>query len=216
MFLEDIEYEINKLYKYCLKLSGSPWTAEDLVQETLLKVYKIKQSEPSRVLTFSFLCTVAKNMYMDEKRKYRESIQFNEDLLGEEYDFIEYYGLIEILFTSLPLKQSMLIILKDVFGYTSKEIASMLRVSDESIKTALHRSRKKLKFTNTTNIETGILIPNHQIIMLLSKSIRNGNPLEIFYYYRLLETQNFQVKRSSLHSVFHVIDPDGNILEIVS
>ncbi len=35
MFLEDIEYEINKLYKYCLKLTGSPWTAEDLVQETL-------------------------------------------------------------------------------------------------------------------------------------------------------------------------------------
>ncbi|MGD6993569.1 RNA polymerase sigma factor [Sutcliffiella horikoshii] len=216
MFLEDIEYEINKLYKYCLKLSGSPWIAEDLVQETFLKVYKIKKTEPSREFTFSFLCTVAKNKFIDEKRKYRETIHFNEDLLGEAYDFIEYYGLIEVLFTSLPLKQSMLITLKDVFGYTSKEIASMLRVSDESIKTALHRSRKKLKLTNTTNMEKGTLIPNHQIIMALSKSIKESKPMEIFYYYRLLESQNFQVKRSSLHSVFHVIDPDGNILEIVS
>ena len=215
MFLEDLENEINKLYKYCLRLSGSPWTAEDLVQETLLKVYKIKKSEPNREFTFSFFCTVAKNMFIDEKRKCKESMPLNEDIFGEEYDFIEYYGLIEILFTSLPLRQSMLITLKDVFGYTSKEIASMLRVSDESIETTLHRSRKKLKVTNTTNIEKKILIPNHQIIMSLSKSIRDAKPLEIFYYYRLLESQNFKVKRSSLHSVFHVIDPDGNILEIV-
>ncbi|WP_226680903.1 RNA polymerase sigma factor [Sutcliffiella horikoshii] len=216
MFLEDIEYEINKLYKYCLKLSGSPWTAEDLVQETFLKVYKIKKTEPSREFTFSFMCTVAKNMFIDEKRKYRENIHLNEDLLGKEYDFIEFYGLIEFLLTSLPLKQSMLITLKDVYGYSSKEIASMLRVSDESIKTALHRSRKKLKLIHTTTMEKRIQIPNHQIIMALSKSIRESKPKEIFYYYRLLESQNFQVKRSSHHSVFHVIDPDGNILEIVS
>ncbi|KPB04168.1 RNA polymerase sigma factor [Bacillus sp. CHD6a] len=216
MFLEDLEYVIKKLYNYCLKLSGSPWTAEDLVQETLLKVYKIKKSEPNRTFNFSFLCTVAKNLFIDEKRKYKESMQFNENILGEEYDFLEYYGLIEVLFTSLPLKQSILITLKDVFEYTSKEIATMLRVSDESIKTALHRSRKKLTLTNTSSVEKEVIMPNHQIIMALSKSIRESKPMEIFYYYRLLESRNFQVKRSSLHSVFHVIDPDGNILEVVS
>ncbi len=215
MVFEDLECVITKLYKYCLKLSGSPWTAEDLVQETMLKVYKIKKSEPKKEFTFSYLCTVAKNHFIDEKRKYKESIQFNEDLFGKEYDFIDYYGLIEILLTTLPLKQSMLITLKDVFGYTSKEIASMLRVSNESIKIALHRSRKKLKFKNS-NIDRDILTPNHEIIRALSKAIRESQPMQIFYFYRLLESQSFQVKRSSVHSVFHVIDPDGNILEIIS
>ncbi|WP_412899433.1 sigma factor-like helix-turn-helix DNA-binding protein [Bacillus sp. 1P02SD] len=57
---------------------------------------------------------------------------------------MEYFSLIEIFLASLPLKQAMLITLKDVFGYTTKEKASMLRVSNESIKTALHLSRKKL------------------------------------------------------------------------
>ncbi|MCH1626030.1 RNA polymerase sigma factor [Ferdinandcohnia quinoae] len=214
MVFEDLEIEIKKLCTYCLKLSGSPWTAEDLVQETLLKVYKIKHSEPNREFTFSFLCTVAKNHFIDEKRKHKEVIQFNEELNGKEYDSIEYYSLIEILLASLPLKQSMLITLKDVFGYTTKEIASMLRVSNESIKTALHRSRKKLKSISDTDRE--ILTPNHEIMIELSRAIRELKPMRIFYYYRLLESHNFQVRRSSKQSVFHVIDPDGNILELVS
>lgn len=168
MVFDDLEFEINKLYKYCLKLSGSPWTAEDLVQQTMLKVYIIKNSEPEREFTFSYLCTVAKNQFIDEKRKYKESIHFNDDLFGKEYDSIEYYGLIEILLTTLPLKQSMLVTLKDVFGYSSKEIASMLRVSNESVKTALHRSRKKLKLNNNI-IDKEIQTPNHEIIIALSK-----------------------------------------------
>ena len=211
MIFQDLESHINKLYKYCLKLSGSPWSAEDLVQETMLKVYKIKQTEPNKEFTFSYLCTVAKNHFIDEKRKYKESNYFNDDLFGEEYDFIEYQSLIEILLMTLPLKQAMLVTLKDVFGYTSKEISSMLRVSNESIKTALHRSRKKLK---NINIGRKVETPNHEMIIALSKAMRESKPLQIFYYYRLLETRNFQVRRSTVHSVFHVIDPDGNILEI--
>lgn len=213
MVFEDIEVVIKKLYKYCLRLSGSPWTAEDLVQETILKVYKIKKAEPKREFTFFYLCTVAKNQFIDENRKYKESILFNEDIFGEAYDFIDYDGLIEILLTTLPLKQAMLVTLKDVFGYTSKEMASMLRISNEAIKTALHRSRKKLKLQNNN-----IKIPssNQEIIIALTKAIREAKPMQIFYLYRLLESQNFKVRRGSIHSRFYVIDPDGNILEITS
>ncbi|KLV27676.1 RNA polymerase subunit sigma-24 [Niallia circulans] len=215
MVFEDIEVVIKKLYKYCLRLSGSPWTAEDLVQETILKVYKIKKTEPKREFTFSYLCTVAKNQFIDETRKYKESILFNEDLFGEACDFIDYDSLIEILLTTLPLKQAMLVTLKDVFGYTSKEMASMLRISNEAIKTALHRSRKKLKLQNN-NKDMEIPFSNQEMIIALTKAIREVKPMQIFYLYRLLESQNFKVRRSSIHSLFYVIDPDGNILEITS
>ncbi|WP_042148047.1 RNA polymerase sigma factor [Paucisalibacillus sp. EB02] len=214
MVFENLDYEINKLYKYCLKLSRSPWLAEDLVQETMLKVYNLKHAEPNREFTFSFLCTVAKNLFIDEKRKNKESIHFNEDLYRVDGDSIEYYSLIEILLTTLPLKQSMLITLKDVFGYSSKEIAAMLRVSNESIKTALHRSRKKLKSIN--DMDRKVLIPNQEIILALTRAIQESNPMKIFFYYRLLESQNFKIRRSFEQSVFHIIDPDGNILEVTS
>ncbi|MBA2174808.1 RNA polymerase sigma factor [Halobacillus locisalis] len=215
MVFEDLEIEIKKLYKYCLKLSGSTWVAEDLVQETMLKVYRLKKTEPNREFNFSFLCTVAKNLFLDEKRKSKEVIHFKEDSIGGVSDSSEYYSLVELLLTTLPLKQSMLITLKDVFGYTSKEIASMLRVSNESIKTALHRSRKKLKSRNG-RMDMEVIPSDHEMIIALSKAVRESEPLQIFYFYRLLESKNFQLRRSAVHSVFHVVDPDGNIIEITS
>ncbi|GGP15573.1 RNA polymerase sigma factor [Oceanobacillus neutriphilus] len=216
MIFKDLKHEINKLYKYCLKLSASPWQAEDLVQETMLKTFQLKKLEPERAFTFSFLCTVAKNLYIDEKRKNRRESYLNEDFHGIEYDFIEYGSLIEVLLTALPLKQAMLITLKDVFGYTSKEIAAMLRISDESVKTALHRSRKKLKLNADTAMDQNVSLTDDEIIPALSKAIAESRPMQIFFYYRLLEAQNFQVKRTGEQAVIHVVDPDGNILELLS
>lgn len=217
MIFENLAMEINKLYKYCLKLSGSPWQAEDLVQDTMLKTFYLKKSEPEREFTFSFLCTVAKNLYIDEKRKNRGDIYFNEDFYGVESDFIEYSSLIEALLTALPLKQAMLITLKDVFGYTSKEIAAMLRVRDESVKTALHRSRRKLRLHAEAEKNQRVFPSHEEIIPALSKAIAESRPMQIFFYYRLLEAQNFQVRRTGAErAVFHVVDPDGNILELLS
>ena len=206
------ESEITRLYQYCVKLSQSPWTAEDLVQETLARVIKVKMAQPDRSLSFSFLCTIAKNLFIDEKRKHRDILSFEEDLHGETDGLFNYDSLIEILLSALPLKQAMLLTLKDVFQYTTKEIASMLRVSDESIKTALHRSRNKLKTLQPEEIH--INIPNHQLIYSLSNAMKEANPQQIFLLYRQLETRHFQVRRVAGESVFHVIDPDGNILEL--
>lgn len=155
--------------------------AKYIVQNTMLKIYIIKKSEPSRDLSFSFLCTVAKNLYIDEKRKQRESIHFNEELYGKISGSLEYDSLIEILLTTLPLQQAMLITLKEVFGYTTKEMASMLRIKNESIKTALHRSRKKLKKAQEIYIQNET--PDHQITQGLSRAIKESNPMQIFYYY---------------------------------
>ncbi|MGM7684201.1 RNA polymerase sigma factor [Cytobacillus sp. Hm23] len=69
MVFDNLALTITKLYKYCLKLTGSTWMAEDLVQETLLKVYRLRDSEPNREITYAFLYTVAKNLFIDEKRK---------------------------------------------------------------------------------------------------------------------------------------------------
>lgn len=216
MVFDDLELTTMKLYKYCLKLSGSTWIAEDLVQDTLLKIYRLKNTEPYRDLTYSFLYTVAKNLFIDEKRRNRGLFYFNEEIHNRTDDILEleYDDLIKTLLTTLPLKQAMLLTLKDVFCYTTKEISLMLRISNGSVKTALHRSRKKLK-TNPDPI-TDIEISNQRIILGLTRAIKDANPKQLFIYYRLLEARNYQVRRSFSQSVCHVIDPDGNILEILS
>lgn len=213
MIFDELEQTVNKLYRYCLKISGSPWQAEDLVQETLLKIYQLKKQDPVREFTFSFLYIAAKNLFIDEKRKRKEFLSHHEDI-REVSDPTDFDALIEILLAALPLQQAMLITLKDVFQYKTKEIAGMLRVSDESIKIALHRSRKKLNA-----VPEDLPVPafsNPQLIQGLSTAIKQADPARIFLYYRLLETRHFQTRRSQGGSIFHIIDPEGNILEIAS
>ncbi|CAN7513351.1 RNA polymerase sigma factor [Rossellomorea sp. LjRoot5] len=213
MIFDDLEQTVSKLYRYCLKLSGSSWQAEDLIQETMLKIYQLKKQDPGREFTFSFLYKVAKNLFIDEKRKKKEFLSHHEDI-RKVSDPTEFDALIEILLAALPLQQAMLITLKDVFNYKTKEIAAMLKVSDESIKTALHRSRKKLN-----DAPEDLPVPafsNPQLIQGLSIAIKQSDPSRIFQYYRLLETHHFKAKRSQGGSVFHIIDPEGNILEVAS
>ncbi|WP_308807559.1 RNA polymerase sigma factor [Bacillus sp. MCCB 382] len=213
IIFEELEQTVNKLYRYCLKLSGSHWQAEDLLQETLLKIYHLKKADPDREFTFSFLYKVAKNLFIDEKRKKKEFLSHHEDI-REVSDPTEFDALIEILLSALPLQQAMLITLKDVFQYKTKEIAAMLRVSDESIKTALHRSRKKL--TSVTEDTPVPAFSNREIVQKLSAAIKQGDASRIFLYYRMLEVRQFHVKRDISRSVFHVIDLDGNALEFAS
>ncbi|MEC1374405.1 RNA polymerase sigma factor [Heyndrickxia oleronia] len=205
-----------KLYKYCLSLTTSKWLAEDLVQETLIRYIKIKQREPNREINITFLYTIARNIFIDEKRKKIDIPTSPDELYKSSWDSTEWDSLLEILYGTLPLRQAMLITLKDVFQYTSEEIAEMLRVSNESIKTALHRARMSLRENAIT--DTIKQKNNFNVIKEFSLAVKNQQPLKIFYYYRLLQTDNFKVfinREKEFHTIF-VSDPDGNILQVYS
>ncbi|MBO0994846.1 RNA polymerase sigma factor [Bacillus sp. SD088] len=206
-----------KLYHYCQSLTSSKWIAEDLTQETLMKYIIILKNEPHRHINMTFLYTVARNLFIDQKRKNKEiSIELY-DYYNSSKDFIEWDSLLEVLYSTLPFRQAMLITLKDVFLYTSKEIAEMLRVRDQTVKTALHRARLRLKENDRSNEETIINEFNDsRLIKELLYSIKNAQPYNIFYYYRLLETENYKVycNKTITNHVIFLSDPDGNIIQI--
>ncbi|MDM5227372.1 RNA polymerase sigma factor [Cytobacillus sp. NJ13] len=205
-----------RLYKYCLSLTSSEWLAEDLTQETMIRLIKIREKEPDRVMNITFLYTIARNIFIDEKRKRTEILTDPHELFAKSWDFTEWDSLLEILYSTLPLRQAMLITLKDVFQYTSEEIAAMLRVSNESIKIALHRARTSLKKNNSPGINKQPY--NDNMINEFSLAVKNQQPLKIFYYFRLLQTEHFKVianREKGFHAIF-ISDPDGNILQIFS
>lgn len=204
-----------KLYHYCQSSTSSKWIAEDLVQETLMKYIIILKYEPYRHINMTFLYTVARNLFIDQKRKNKEVPIEHYDYYNSSRDFIEWESLLEVLYSALPLRQAMLITLKDVFLYTSKEIAEMLRVSDQTVKTALHRARLRLK--ERSNGETTINKFNDSWLKKdLVYSIKNAQPYNIFHFYRLLETENYKIfcKKTITNHVIFLSDPDGNIIQI--
>jgi len=210
-----LEDYTEKLYAYCLTLTHNKWDAEDLVQETFIKCYKA-QMENKREINLTYLYTTARNHFIDQKRKKSEVLIEEAEAFAGSTQIPEWDSLIEILLCKLPLRQAMLLTLKDVFQFSSQEIAQMLRVSNESVKTALHRIRLNVKENKTTSINRS---ENHVIpIEALSLAIKSEDSYRIFYYYRLLESANFKVlcNRKNEMTVFFISDPDGNLLQIGS
>ncbi|RPF54308.1 RNA polymerase sigma factor [Aquisalibacillus elongatus] len=210
---ENLETVTHKLYNYCLQLTNSKWHAEDLVQDTLYKYIKLKKEEPHREFNLTYLYTMARNLMIDEKRKTKEVFIDYDEWIISDHGFSEWESLLELLYTTLPLRQAMIVTLKDVFKYKSEEIAEMLRVSNESIKTALHRARIKLKLNHNEQSA----VPNESmLIKKFSDAVKHEQPHKLFYYYRLLETQNYEVKSKRNQGVqtFFISDPDGNVLQI--
>ncbi|MFB5089350.1 sigma-70 family RNA polymerase sigma factor [Psychrobacillus sp. PGGUH221] len=204
----------DKLYRYCLTLTNNKWEAEDLVQETFIKCYKVSQRDSERDLNLSFLYKTARNHFIDSKRKKSAFLIDETEIFAGSYHIPEWDSLLEILFCKLPLRQAMLLTLKDVFQFSSKEIAQILRVSNESIKTSLHRIRLNLRETDNSSFINNS--DSFVSIKKLSLAIKEEDPYRIFYYYRLLEAENFKVlsRRENNIRAFFLSDPDGNILQI--
>ena len=57
------------VYRYALSLSGSPQTAEEITQETFFKAMRSLDRFQGRSSLKSWLCAIAKNLWLSERRK---------------------------------------------------------------------------------------------------------------------------------------------------
>lgn len=150
-FLEFIEPYRTDLWRYCRSLTGCPWDAEDLVQETLLKALSSLGQIWQPLFPKSYLFRIATNTWINQCRR-NQRIQFTvfEEELGhadqaEEQNRFAVYESIEWLVRKLPPKQACTVLLIEVFRFTSKETAEMLGSTEGAVKALLHRARKNLE-----------------------------------------------------------------------
>jgi RNA polymerase sigma-70 factor (ECF subfamily) len=132
---------------HCYRMLGSPHDAEDVVQETLLRAWRgLERFEP-RAAVQTWLYRIATNACLDElERRPRrpEPVQPFPDSPLEEaaspaYDPAARYALREGMelallaaIQQLPGRQRAVLILRDVLGWTSPEVAELLESSRPS------------------------------------------------------------------------------------
>src|SRR3954468_19675802 len=68
-FEEEALTHADQLYRIALRLSGSPQTAEELVQETYLRARRGWESYRPGTNLAAWLATILRNVYLDEARK---------------------------------------------------------------------------------------------------------------------------------------------------
>lgn len=137
------------LWNYCLKLSGSPWDAEDLVQETMLKAFSRMALLGQALNIKAYLFRIASNAWIDRVRREKptEEIDSSAEQTATEQasDSAETREALEILITTLPPRQRIIVLLTDVFDFTASEVATMVDTTEGAVKAALHRARTTLR-----------------------------------------------------------------------
>ncbi|MEK3981626.1 RNA polymerase sigma factor [Psychrobacillus sp. FSL K6-2836] len=183
-FKEKVEPFRSDLWRYCYRLTGSPWDAEDLVQDTMLKSLSILAKLYQPVKTKSYLFRIATNLWIDQLRKGNGRFTLsNYELLIEDKttqnDFLVMENL-ELLIQQLTPIQYVSLLLADVFLFKGKEIAEILNSSESAVHTNLSRARSTLKQKEKGTIKERSsyireLKPSETFKVML-KGLRNKDP----------------------------------------
>lgn len=154
-FVEQTEPHRPALWDYCLRLTGSPWDAEDLVQETMLRAFARLGNfwQPIRDGR-AYLFRTATNTWIDGLRRAR-SEAVRRDVALDDLDAIPGAEAADAavharealahLVAALPPRQRVVLLLADVFEFRNREIGAMIGVTEGAVKALLHRARTTLR-----------------------------------------------------------------------
>jgi RNA polymerase sigma-70 factor, ECF subfamily len=148
------------LQAHCYRMLGSPHDAEDIVQETLLRAWRALDRFEPRAAFQTWLYRIATNACLDElERRPRrpEPVQPFPDFSPDEaasptYDPAARYAIREGMelallraIQKLPGRQRAVLILRDVLGWTSPEVAELLESTVAATNSALQRARATIE-----------------------------------------------------------------------
>lgn len=143
-----VKEQANNLYGYALRFLRSQEDAQDVVQDVFEKLWIHRRKvevEKARAWMFTtahnsmvnFTNRKGRVIFTDEVRKYEKQ--------GVVPNSFESNQVVERAVSILPPLQKSIILLRDLEGYSYKEIAEMLDLTDSQVKVYLFRARKKIK-----------------------------------------------------------------------
>ena len=154
-FRNDVLPLKNELFRLALRITLNRAEAEDIVQDTLIKVWKRRFEWESIDSIEAFSLTVCRNLSLDRLRKKENSNDSLEDVNVAEpvassnpQDRMiqeDRVSLVRQIIDSLPEKQRSCMQLRDFEGKSYKEIAQVLGITEEQVKVNIFRARQMVK-----------------------------------------------------------------------
>ena len=163
-FRNDVLPLKNELFRLALRITLNRAEAEDVVQETMMKVWSRRDRWDEIESIEAFCLTICRNIAIDKTKKAENQNQRLEE--GHDAPDNSYTSnpeeqtlqrdrilLLHRLIDTLPEKQRSCMQLRDIEGKSYKEIAQVLAISEEQVKINIFRARQtiKQKFIETEN-----------------------------------------------------------------
>lgn len=154
-FRDDVLPLKNRLYRLALRIIPHTGEAEDIVQETMIRVWNHRDEFLNASSAEAFSVTVCRNLALDalaKKESQNESLDEESDsTLDNAVSPLQALQMedrrrwVMKLFNELPEKPRTIMQLRDIEGKTYKEIAAELEISEEQVKVTLFRARQRIK-----------------------------------------------------------------------
>ncbi|GGH38854.1 RNA polymerase sigma factor SigY [Paenibacillus segetis] len=146
-----IQEHYSFVFKYLVKVTMDPRTAEDLTQDTMLKCMEnIARYDGSSAFS-SWLITIATRLFIDKKRRRKREQQWlanegNTRLIRWHFEMNqeEWPELLELL-AQLSEEQRIAILLKHYYGYSYDEIGAILAIPAGTVKSRVAYGLRELR-----------------------------------------------------------------------
>lgn len=160
-YLEIVERFKDRLFTFIYRFVGDENLAEDLVQDTLIKVYTHRHAYREIARFSTWIYTIAGNLARTELRKRKRRATFSMSSLGtgerefelpsEEYapsktmESEQTEKHIRTALAKLPLHFRTVIILRDVQELSYEEISKIMKIPLGTVKSRVNRARLRLQ-----------------------------------------------------------------------
>lgn len=155
-----------KLYNFGLRMCRNPSDAEDMIQDTFLNVFNYLINFRYETKFKNWLYKVAASTCIKKRRKSKfapdKELSLDEFLPDDEAEKPkhvpewallpldkllndELHGVINETILALPKKYRVVIVLRDIEGFSTAETAQILNLSPSNVKVILHRARLYLR-----------------------------------------------------------------------
>jgi len=175
----ELEHHRSELTAYCYRMLGSPFDAEDAVQDTLVRAWQNVERFEGRAALRTWLYRIATNVCLDMlkagKRRARpmdlgpsgeplfENLNVPAEVtwiepMPDPADAAVEHETIRLAFVAalqhLPPRQRAVLILCEVLKWQASEAAELLDTSVASVNSALQRARATLADANVQEVDT--------------------------------------------------------------
>jgi RNA polymerase sigma-70 factor (ECF subfamily) len=161
-FWEIYDQHYSRVRKFILALVKDEWAADDIIQETFLKVQQNIESlrDPSRLSSWIF--RIAHNLCQDHFRRLKKSRKeeridqeetenLNEALIQKglgiqkELEQRQMGECVQNQINLLPESLRTVLVFFDIMEFSHQESADILGITVKNVKVRFHRARKRLK-----------------------------------------------------------------------
>ncbi len=154
-----IRYWYKPILNYLYRFLGNMDDAEDVCQQTFVKVYKhlktLKKPEKFKIWIYRIALNEAKNNYRWNKRNKQKQDQFTESenrIENKHHEKIEakildkqVRDIFERLFLQIPVEQRVVIILKIYQDLKFSEVAELLSQSENTVKSRFYYGLRSIR-----------------------------------------------------------------------